>query len=308
MTIRYIPTEYRKPAMSTMGFFMQNLQPLLQMYVQHSMQKDLLDKQIGVDKTRVTAANKEWDRRFGKQQGAKGMSLAKTLYDKYGVIQAGKGFAKFDKKTGDIRMLSIPEADNIKNKQISTWIADKTLIPVDAKYSAGAPTFKFQDRNYYFNPKEKIEEPYKIGHIKPFKVGDDYIDRKYLGKGKWEDVGKAPRYRMGVTIQNIIGQEKFGIRKGQTAGGIRLELMQNKIDKDLYESTAITFNNTNAKNEVAYWTSEPGKLYGKNEFTKIIKLPGSSIKKGLTPKEIQDRANMSGKTVRQVLQDLGIIK
>ena len=49
------------------------------------------------------------------------------------------------------------------------------------------------------------EEPYKIGTIKSFKEGDQFVDKKYSGQGKWEAIGKAPRYKPGTTI-NIGGK------------------------------------------------------------------------------------------------------
>lgn len=208
MSVIHMPATYRRPALSTMGYFMQNLQPLLQMYVQHTMQKDMLSKQVDIDKTRVDAVNKEWDRRFAKQKGAEGQSLAKTLYDEYGLIRAGKGFAKI--KNGKVSMVTPPEADNIKNRKLGEWIADKTLIPVDAKYPAGDPSFKFQDKNYYFNPKEKIEkltEQQKSDIIKKRQI-DIAKAKKVLDK-------PTPEYKPGQALEKIAaaGRAKASFNK-----------------------------------------------------------------------------------------------
>jgi len=214
MAIHYIPTEYQKPQRSTMGLFAQSMQPLLQMYVQHQMQKDMFDKQIEVDKTKVDAANKEWERRYNIAKKDEVPSLAATLYNDYGLIKMGeKGFAKFDRKTGKVSMVSPPEADNIKNEQIAKWVADKTLIPVDANYPAGSPNFKFQDTNYYFNPKpteketpaQKLENAKELSKYKstlPPKPtdADDYIAdkaRAYRNKtGKKETPEMRAKWRL----------------------------------------------------------------------------------------------------------------
>lgn len=105
-----------------------------------------------------------------------------------------------------------------------------------------------------------------------------------------------------------IAKEKFAISKKITAGKRRSELIKNKGDKNFYEANVAIFNTTNSRNEVAYWGIEPGKLYGTNEVTKIIKLPGSLIAKGLTPKIIQQQADDSGKTIAEVLNDLGLLR
>ncbi|MFX0194556.1 MAG: hypothetical protein ACFFCW_00415 [Candidatus Hodarchaeota archaeon] len=47
---------------------------------------------------------------------------------------------------------------------------------------------------------QKPEVPYKEGELKDFKIGDEIIQHKYE-KGKWVSTGvKAPRYKLGVTV------------------------------------------------------------------------------------------------------------
>ncbi len=105
-----------------------------------------------------------------------------------------------------------------------------------------------------------------------------------------------------------IAKEKFAISKKITAGERRSELIKNKGDKNFYEANVAIFNTTNSRNEVAYWGIVPGKLYGTNEETKIIKLPASLIAKGLSPALIQQQANDSGKTIAEVLEELGLLR
>jgi len=54
----------------------------------------------------------------------------------------------------------------------------------------------------------EIEEPYKIGTIKPFEEGDLKVNKRYLGNGEWEVVSTAPRYKPETTI-NLKPEDKF---------------------------------------------------------------------------------------------------
>ena len=103
-----------------------------------------------------------------------------------------------------------------------------------------------------------------------------------------------------------ITEEKFNIQRKATSGEIRTGLTSNKDDKDYYEANADIFNTINDKNEIAYWDKGEGRFY--DEQSKIIKLSPSAISAGWTPKKIQDAANTKGKTVQDVLKDIGLIK
>ena len=116
--------------------------------------------------------------------------------------------------------------------------------------------------------------------------------------------------KAGAMNINIAG-EKFDIQKQATAGEIRTGLTTNKDDNSYFEANSGIFNSINEKNEVTYWdktgeTGLRGKLY--DEEAKIIKLSPAAIKAGWTPKIIQEAANEKGKTVQEVLKDIGIIK
>lgn len=109
-----------------------------------------------------------------------------------------------------------------------------------------------------------------------------------------------------ISITQHIGAEKFGIQKGVTAGKVRTELINNKDNKKFYEANVSTFNTVNTRNEIAYWDTKE-KWYG-DEETKIVRLPVTLIQKGLTPKKIQEMANREGKTIKEILIDLGIVR
>ena len=114
---------------------------------------------------------------------------------------------------------------------------------------------------------------------------------------KWyTDVKKA-----GASQVNI-GQEKFGIQKMQTASETRTALLENKSDKEFYNANVPIFNTTNTRNEIAYWGTEKGKIYGTNEVTKIMKLPPNAIKAGWTPQRIQIAADAEGITIKNFLE------
>jgi len=73
-----------------------------------------------------------------------------------------------------------------------------------------------------------------------------------------------------------------------------------------YEANAEIFNSINTQNEVAYWDKGEGRFY--DEETIIIKLSNEAKAAGWTPSKIQDAANAKGKTVQDVLKDIGVIK
>lgn len=41
---------------------------------------------------------------------------------------------------------------------------------------------------------QETEEPYKIGTVREFKIGEDVITREYTGKGQWRQISKGPRW------------------------------------------------------------------------------------------------------------------
>ena len=114
--------------------------------------------------------------------------------------------------------------------------------------------------------------------------------------------------KAGATNINI-GMEKFDIQKQATAGETRTGLITNKDDPNYFEANAQVFNSVNTKNEIAYWDkggAKAGRFY--DEEAKIIKLSPAAIKKGWTPKSIQEAASAKGKTIEEVLREIGIIK
>ena len=111
--------------------------------------------------------------------------------------------------------------------------------------------------------------------------------------------------KAGATNINI-GVEKFDIQKQVTSGELRTSIISNKDDKDFYEANANVFNALNKKNEVSYWDKGDSRFY--DEEAKIIKLSPQAISAGWTPKKIQDAADAKGKTVQEVLKEIGLLK
>ena len=119
---------------------------------------------------------------------------------------------------------------------------------------------------------------------------------------KKEQEGKKAISEAGAA--NIqIGQERFGIQKKATAGEARTGLIDNKDNKDFYEANVSIFNTINERNEVAYWHTKSW-----DNKTKIIKLSPVAIRGGWTPEKIQQAADTKGKTIEEVLTEIGVIK
>lgn len=115
------------------------------------------------------------------------------------------------------------------------------------------------------------------------------------------------------SMTQIIGAEKFEIRKAQTAATLRTDLLNQKDDNKFFEANADLFNKINEKNEVAYWDSPPKGVsefdaWKYDEETKIIKLTKKNIEDGWTPEAIQEFAKKNNMTVKEVLQRLETIK
>lgn len=108
-----------------------------------------------------------------------------------------------------------------------------------------------------------------------------------------------------VTIEMRTAEEKrkeeiHGIKVGATVGEKRAALTTGKQDKAVYGAEGSQFNNMNKQNEVAYWDTSKW-----DNKTNIMKLSKEAIDLGWTPKEVQDKANISGMTVEQVLKEIG---
>lgn len=129
------------------------------------------------------------------------------------------------------------------------------------------------------------------------------MKEKYTGKlAQWLlDKKKAGA----PTMTQMMGMEKFDIQKDATAGELRQILTTTKDDKDSFEANASQYNKINTKNEVAYWDLKD-EWYG-DEKTKIIKLSDFAIEAGWTPKMIQEAATKKSKTVKEVLQEIGVL-
>jgi len=126
---------------------------------------------------------------------------------------------------------------------------------------------------------------------------DEQIKQNPDRYGMTKETAMEMKKAGGVSIQ--IGVEKFGIQKQATAGNIRTQLMENKRDEKLYESSGRLFNTINVGNEVAYWKSiTPGI---ERQGTRIMKLTPQNIADGWTPKTIQEFADRNGITVEEVL-------
>ena len=127
---------------------------------------------------------------------------------------------------------------------------------------------------------------------------------------KWEPTTKEEALELkkagAISLTQIMGMEKLGIQKQVTAETRRTDLLENKNKKDFFETNAPLFNRVNINNEVAYWEDvAPGWL--ERQGTKIIKLPQFVLDAEWTPKKIQEFATEHTMTVKEVLQELGVL-
>lgn len=94
MAIRYIPTEYKKPAMSALGYWAQSMQPMMQMWAQHKMQEDAQKKQFEMmQKARAEQQDKmDYSRlREGGWQTAEDLGYKGDNIPKPTVVKQGQG-------------------------------------------------------------------------------------------------------------------------------------------------------------------------------------------------------------------------
>lgn len=152
--------------------------------------------------------------------------------------------------------------------------------------------------------KKATKGKYKIGEIKEFKVGDNIVTRRWTGD-KWVDEEVAPRYKPAGTTVNV-GAEKFKFQKESAIGELRTNIVKEKDNKSYFESNAPMFNKNNTNNEVAYWDEQEG-FFGDSE-AKVVKLSSDAVASGWTPAKVQALANRLGKSIKQVLEDIGEIE
>ncbi len=97
------------------------------------------------------------------------------------------------------------------------------------------------------------------------------------------------------------------LKKEMTMNSARTALTSNQYNKNSFQNTAPIFNKMNANNEVAYWDEENKEGLFNRQKAKIIQLPEEAINLGWTPDKIQEVAKNKGKTIRQVLIDIGVL-
>jgi hypothetical protein len=155
----------------------------------------------------------------------------------------------------------------------------------------------------------KAEEDRKKNMQKYVLHNKETGETKTVWKPKGEDY-TPPKQWASVKETGKLAKEKLDIQKSQTLASMRQSLTSSKGDKGLYEAYGPEYNLGNQRNEVVYWQSDPEGFWEgikTKEQTKVISIPPKQRKKGLTPKKIQEMATEYGKTVEQVLKDLGII-
>ena len=99
-------------------------------------------------------------------------------------------------------------------------------------------------------------------------------------------------------ISAAIKREEIGEKR--KLGTMREALAKDDDAEETFDSYSNTYNEESRNNEVVYWHTSTF-----DNKTKFIKLSERNITNGWTPAKIQEAANAKGKTVEEVLTDLG---
>ena len=258
------------------------------------------------------------DEEFTAAQPRMAMGLAEAIKAKQ-----GKQFTIHKRETGsELKVTTEKYNELVENKMINPDEWGMGTAPDEPKKAYQRKTREEEidgfmvKTDYDFDPSTREEIPKKVyfsgkepsqTQVEKFNAMLDEsspeIQAKYKGNmAQWlldQKKAGAP------TMTQIIAGKKLDIQVDATAGELRGVLTSTKDDKDSFEANASQYNKINTKNEVAYWDLKD-KWYG-DEKTKIIKLSNFAIEAGWTPKMIQEAATKKGKTVKEVLQEIGVL-
>jgi len=100
------------------------------------------------------------------------------------------------------------------------------------------------------------------------------------------------------------GKQKHEFSVEQTSREALSDLQTNNGSKKAYDRSARLYNQSTKSKNVAWWDEGKGLL--NLEGTEFVTIPPDKIKEGVTPLRIQNIADASGKSVKEILQELGI--
>ena len=307
MAIHYIPTEYRKPAMSTMGYFAQNMEPWVRALFGHYLEESAWNKRFEKEQAAQTAIRQEQAEAQGWQpidyMKEPGESWSEQPDRTIGMKGYRKPIPKMINIEGErflqygTKLTHIPKAD------LTNWDKDYALL-ASGKIT---PEQFFAARG--MGPKT---QPETFGDLEFHKGLNAHIQRGSRGtvrkftKEGWKPLTKEEAKAVTPSTTINIQGEKFDLGKRISASERRTALMQRKGKKDFFDAEADDFNMMSSV-EVAYWDPSPRKL-AKDGITKFAKLTKKNLEDGWTPATVQQFAEQNNLTTHEVLRRIGAIR
>lgn len=178
-----------------------------------------------------------------------------------------------------------------------------TLSPEEKRFGAGGRLIAEGGKK-----EEKAKLP-TLGKLRTYINKDgSSVTQEWTAEKKWNTLSttkvgkKVPKIAEGgkwlVDEQGNITSVPLSVKQ---VAEIRSIIGENK-DNEAVISYTHAFNLNNKGNAVAYWDFE-----ALDEKAKFIRLPAPFKAAGWTPKKVQEEAFAAGKTVREVLEDIGVI-
>ena len=313
--ITHIPTQYPRHIPSLQPKMPQLMMSLMMNYMQ--------------DKYATTRQKKDWDRRDKEAEAQRKFDREKlTAEGKLGKLKFEADMRKDHIKlagpeiTPELKAKGYEQGDVIAGLNSDNWwvkrrdkkpktfykITDQGVVEAKATYAGDIENLKEQDfKRGDMTLKDAPEtwgEPKWNKKLNALTIRSNEGNMKVFGKKGWVPLTKQDKIDVSKagapSITQIVGQEKFELQKAMTVGDLRTTLATGKQDHAVFGAQSPQFNNMNKQNEVAYW--DTSKFDNK---TKIKKLSKEAIDAGWTPKEVQEKADVSGMTIEQVLKEIG---
>ena len=154
--------------------------------------------------------------------------------------------------------------------------------------------------------KELVKESYQILEEERKGLFDLYKQQVGIAAQGWKPKTKEEymeaRRAGAPSMTQIVRGEQWETKKMVGAGERKAALKSKPNDRGLFDQHAETFNRITDTNEIAIWDDTPTGVFKKPRGTIIMRLPPAAIKKGWTPKKIQEEANANSMSVAEFLE------
>ena len=231
------------------------------------------------------------------------VTIGGQQYDVMKRVVNGKSYAKLIKREPTRQELMAEKMQEYEGKQ-QIELRNKQI---GRGVEAIADRLKLEEQRTYDEDRAIVKSTQDLTDKK------DVITHRESFQGyKPKDEAAAIRLReAGRDVINIGAKEEragetHDIKIEQTASNALSDLQTNLRDKKAFNRSAAIYNKTTVNKQVAWWDEGEGVLNLKGtEFTVI---PPDKVKEGVTPARIQKLSDASGKSVKEILQELGILK